>query len=139
MATRYFALGVGIVYVLVGVLGFVPAFLSPPPADPDLAVDTLYGLLLGLFPVNVLHSIVHLIIGVAGVVAYRSYSGARAYAQTLAIVYGLLAIMGLIPVLNTTFGLIPLFGHDVWLHAVTAIAAAYFGFRARPDTAATRV
>jgi Domain of unknown function (DUF4383) len=37
--------------------------------------------------------------------------------------------MGLIPVLNTTFGFIPLFGHDIWLHALIAIGAAYFGFR----------
>ena len=36
--------------------------------------------------------------------------------------------MGLIQVLSTTFGLIPLYGHDVWLHALLAIVAAYFGF-----------
>lgn len=38
--------------------------------------------------------------------------------------------MGLPPVLNTVFGLIPIFGHDVWLHALTALIAAYFGFKA---------
>jgi hypothetical protein len=36
--------------------------------------------------------------------------------------------MGLIPNANTMFGLVPLYGHDVWLHAVLAIIAAYFGF-----------
>ena len=40
----------------------------------------------------------------------------------------LLTVMGLIPGLNTTFGLIPIHGNDVWLHALIAIAAAYFGF-----------
>lgn len=45
-------------------------------------------------------------------------------------------MMGLFPVLNTTFGLIPIFGNDVWLHAVTAIAAAYFGWMARETTMA---
>jgi hypothetical protein len=44
----------------------------------------------------------------------------------LMIFYGTLAVMGLIPVLNTSFGLIPILGHDVWLHALTALAAAYF-------------
>lgn len=39
-------------------------------------------------------------------------------------------VMGFIPVLNTTFGLIPLYGHDIGLHALIAIVAAYFGFRA---------
>ena len=38
--------------------------------------------------------------------------------------YGLFTVMGLIPGLNTTFGLVPLYGHDVWLHALTAAAAA---------------
>jgi hypothetical protein len=46
----------------------------------------------------------------------------------VAIIYAVLAVMGIIPGLNTTFGLIPLYGHDIWLHAVIAIAAAYFGF-----------
>jgi hypothetical protein len=35
----------------------------------------------------------------------------------VAVVYGILTVMGLIPALDTTFGLIPLYGHDVWLHA----------------------
>jgi hypothetical protein len=44
----------------------------------------------------------------------------------------LLAILGLIPVagIQYTFGLIPIEGHDVWLHALIAVAAAYFGFAA---------
>ena len=36
--------------------------------------------------------------------------------------------MGLIPGLNTVFGLIPLHGHDVWLHLILAAAAGYFGW-----------
>jgi hypothetical protein len=89
--------------------------------------------LLGLFPVNILHTLVHLLLGIWGIIAYRSFSGSRVYAKSLAVVYGLLAIMGLIPGLNTTFGLIPLFSHDIWLHALTALAAAYFGFVAPAD------
>jgi hypothetical protein len=84
--------------------------------------------LLGLFPINILHNIVHLAIGLWGVLSYRSYGGARTYARGLVVLYALLAIMGLVPGLNTTFDLIPIFGHDVWLHALTALAAAYFGF-----------
>lgn len=37
-------------------------------------------------------------------------------------------MMGLIPGLDTTFGLVPLFGNDVWLHILLAAPAAYFGF-----------
>lgn len=135
MATRYFALAVGIVYLLVGIMGFIPGVVQQQAGAPDLAIETGYGYLLGLFPVNVLHNIVHLAIGAWGLASYRSFNGSRVFARGLAIFYGLLAIMGLIPGLNTTFGLIPIFGNDVWLHALTALIAAYFGFAAQPARA----
>ena len=129
MTTRNFAMVAGVVYIIVGVLGFVPPLLTSPADAPPLAVNQGYGYLFGLFPVNILHSLVHLGVGVWGVLAARTLAAARTYAASLAIIFGVLTVMGLVPRLNTVFGLIPLFGHDVWLHAVTAIAAAYFGFR----------
>lgn len=129
---RYFALILGITYLLVGALGFLPVALQPlGPGAPNLAVDAGYGRLLGLFPVNVLHNVVHLGVGLWGLLAYRSLGGSIGFARGLTIFYGLLAVMGLIAGLNTTFGLIPIFGHDVWLHAGTALVAAYFGFMRR--------
>jgi len=119
----------GIVFVLVGLLGFFPGMKSTPPlGSPHLAVDGGYGLLLGLFPVNWIHNFVHLGIGIAGWYASRDAGSARQFARGLTFFYAALAVMGLFPVLNTTFGLIPIFGHDIWLHAGTATAAAYFGF-----------
>lgn len=139
MKTRYFALIVGIIFLLIGLAGFVPGLLAPIMGSaPPLEVDSGYGYLLGLFPINVLHNIVHLLVGVLGVVSYRTYDTARLYARGLTIVYTVLAIMGLIPVLNTTFGLIPLFGHNIWLHALTALIAAYFGFVTNEQPAYTR-
>lgn len=129
MSSRYFALICGLLFLFVGLLGYVPgAVVGPPDAAPDLTVEEGYGYLLGLFPVNILHNLVHLAIGVWGLAAYRTLLSAWNFARGLAIFYGVLAVMGLIPVLNTTFGLIPIFGHDVWLHALTAVAASYFGF-----------
>jgi hypothetical protein len=139
MTTRDFARVIGIVFMAVGVLGFVPGLKSPPPAmGPHLAVDGGFGLLLGLFPVNWLHNIVHLGIGIAGWSASRTMGDARRFARGLTMFYGALAVMGLIPMLNTTFGLIPLFSHDVWLHAGTAALAAYFGFGQRMEAMETR-
>jgi hypothetical protein len=135
MAIRYFAIAAGIVYALVGLLGFTPGLnMELPPEAPDLAIDSFYGYLLGLFPVNLLHNPVHLVIGACGLVAYsRGIPGAGAFALGLAILYGALTVIGLIPGLNTLFGLVPLYGHDVWLHAMTAAAAVYFGWIHRVD------
>lgn len=131
MGVRYFALISGIIYILIGLFGFIPGMVATPgTGGPDVAVNAGYGYLLGTFPVNILHNIVHLAVGIWGLVAYRTYTGSRNYSRGLAIFYGVLAIMGLLPVLNTTFGLIPIFGNDVWLHALTALIAAYFGFKA---------
>ena len=130
MRTSSFALIFGIAYLAAGVLGLVPAALQPPPAGaPPTTFDVLYGYLLGLFPVNVLHSAVHLAIGVWGIVAWSGTVSAIGYARSLAVLYGLLAVLGLVPGLNTLFGLLPLHGHDIWLHAGTALVAAYFGWR----------
>lgn len=133
MSVRYFAMIAGIVYVVVGLLGFLPNMRLPVHIEmPHLAVGQGYGLLFGLFPVNVLHNFVHLFIGIWGIAAFSTFAASRTFARGLTVIYGVLAVMGLIPILNTTFGLIPLFGHDIWLHALTAVVAAYFGFAVRP-------
>jgi hypothetical protein len=128
MNTRYFSLVLGIIFLLIGIAGFVPGLLQTPEPAADVEVTQSFGRLMGLFPVNALHNLVHIIFGIWGIAAYRSYTGARGYSKAVAVIYAVLAVMGLIPRLNTTFGLIPLYGHDIWLHAVIAIAAAYFGF-----------
>lgn len=136
MNTRTFALIWGIGFVLAGLSGFVMATEGTP--HPDLTMRHGYGNALGLFPVNTLHNIVHLLFGVWGLVAYRGgFSAARTYARAVAIVYSLFIVMGLIDGLNTTFGLVPLYGNDVWLHVLLGLPAAYFGFMHR-DTASDR-
>lgn len=130
MNTTTFALIIGIAYLGAGVLGLIPAALMPPPPDaPPTTFTVLYGYLLGIFPVNVLHTAVHLAIGLWGLMAWRRLQDAKVFLRTLAILYGALAVMGLVPGLNNVFGFIPLHGHDVWLHAGTAALAAYFGWR----------
>lgn len=133
--TRTFALVFGILYLLVGIVSFIPG-VSPHDATLDSAhpineaVHFAHGRALGLFPVNALHNIVHIAIGVWGIVGSRSASGARLYAQGVAIFYGLLTVLGAIPseMTKTLFGLVPLHGYDILLHAGSALIAAYFGF-----------
>src|SRR5262245_61137604 len=134
MTSRGFARVIGVIFMGVGVLGFIPGLKSPPPLTaPQLMIDGGYGLLLGWFPVNWIHDLVHLGIGFGGWRASRSMADARGFARGLTIFYTGLAVMGVFPALNSTFGLIPLFGHDIWLHAGTAAVAAYFGFGQRME------
>lgn len=139
MNVRTFALIFGIVFTLIGILGFVPGMVHPPAADhPPMQVDQGYGQLLGLFPVNLLHNVAHLGFGLWGLLAYRSVGGARLYFRGVAIGYGLLGVLGLVPGANTLFGLVPLFGNDVWLHLLLALGGVYFGFIHREPGADAR-
>ena len=63
--------------------------------------------------------------------------GSRGFFRAIAIIYAVLTVMGLVPALSTTFGLIPLYGGDVALHTVLALAGAYFDWMHR-DTAGDR-
>jgi hypothetical protein len=127
--TRYFALIVGVAFILAGIAGFLP-FFTPhaPPEAPHLIVDTSYGLLLGLFPVNIIHNLFHFAVGVMGVLAFRSYPSALKFSRFLGITLGVLTVMGLISSLSTGFGLWPLYGHDIWLHGLEAVIGIYLGF-----------
>jgi Domain of unknown function (DUF4383) len=135
MDARRFAMVLGVVFVLIAVLAFVPGINQMDHTDdPSLAVGGPgHGYLLGLFHVNVLHNVVHLLFGVMGIAMARSASSAVLYARIVAVAYGLLAVMGLVPGLNTLFGLVPIHGADVLLHLLIAAAAAYFGFMHRTD------
>ncbi|MBD0335981.1 MAG: DUF4383 domain-containing protein [Cyanobacteria bacterium Co-bin13] len=134
---QLFALIVGVLYLGIGVMGFVPGLVSHSATMPGYveAVGSHggFGYLLGLFPINTAHNIVHLLVGVVGILTSIALDSARYFSGLLAVFYGLLTIMGLIPVANTTFGLIPIYGNDVWLHAGTTLLAIYFGFIATPN------
>ena len=124
---RRVAMVFGIVFLLVGILGFVsPGGMSMGVASP--------GMILGLFPVNLLHNIVHLLFGVWGLMASRSFTGAKMFAQVGGVIYIVLALCGWL--LPDTFGLLPNGGNDIWLHALLGIALVGVGFTAK-DTMGT--
>ena len=130
MKTSTFALIAGIVYLGLGILGLIPAALVPPPIDaPPTNFTLLYGYLLGLFPVNLLHSLLNIVVGAWGLSAWSGRSSSLTFSRGVAVLYGALAVLGMLPLLNTTMGMIPIHGNDVWLHGITAVIAAYFGWR----------
>lgn len=127
--TRFFALVAGAAFTLAGIAGFLP-FFTPhsPPEAPHLIVNTGYGLLLGLFPVNIIHNLFHFGVGVMGLLAFRAYPSALQFSRFLGITLAVLTVMGMIPSLRTGFGLWPLYGHDIWLHGIEAVIGIYLGF-----------
>lgn len=140
MATRYFAIVAGFIYLAIGMLGFVPGLRElPPPQAPEVVIEAAHGYLFGLFPVNALHNIVHIVLGLWGILAFKTLASSISFAKGLAIIYAVFAVMGLFPVLNTTFGLVPLHSHDIWLHAGTALIAAYFGWYRNRGTVRVKV
>jgi hypothetical protein len=126
---RKVALIFGIVFILVGILGFVT------PGGMSMEADPAPGHILGLFGVNLLHNVVHLLIGAWGIVASRTWGGAKTYMQIGGVLYIVLAALGF--VIPSTFGLIPIGGNDIYLHAVLGLIMAGIGFTAKPEAAPT--
>lgn len=106
----------GIVFLIVGALGFVP------PAAPN-------GYLLGLFQVDALHNLVHVLTGVVALIAaYSSERASRLFLQIFGAVYGLLAVLGFFHGDAPLFGLIAHNQADIGLHLLIALVALYLGF-----------
>jgi hypothetical protein len=119
-AVQKAALAVGAVFLLVGLLGFVPGITS----DYDqlaFAGHHSGALLLGLFQVSALHNIVHLLFGVAGVALARSASGARSYLLFGGIIYLVLWVYGLVIDQESAGNFVPLNGADNWLHFLLGV------------------
>src|SRR4051794_9631354 len=84
---------VGATFLLVGVLGFIPGITTNYGSMAFAGHDS-GAKLLGIFEVSVLHNIVHLLFGVAGLALARTWSGAQAYLLFGGVVYLVLAVYG---------------------------------------------
>ena len=117
MKTKTFTFIVGLIFLLVGILGFI--------LEPNR------GLLLGIFAVDAVHNWIHVIVGAAGIIATLTLKS-RLYSQILAIVYLIIGVAGFIPGAIDSHGMLFGFLHvntaDNILHLVVGAIAAYFGF-----------
>ncbi|MGW7329011.1 DUF4383 domain-containing protein [Streptomyces sp. NPDC054840] len=120
------ALVVGAVFLLVGILGFVPGITT----DYDtlaFAEHHSEAKLLGIFQVSVLHNIVHLLFGVAGLAMARTATAARAYLIGGGIVYLVLWLYGLLIEYDSAANFVPVNSADNWLHFVLGLGMIALG------------
>ncbi len=119
----------GWVFIVVAIWG---AAITGTSMDADMATaDRLWG----LFPVNFLHNLVHLAFGVWGLIASRSHAASRSYALLAGALYIVLAVLGLF--FPDGFGLVPLGGNDIWLHAFLGAALLVAGLTLASRTVGT--
>jgi hypothetical protein len=106
----------GVVFLLLGILGFVPAVTKDQ-------------MLLGMFHVNAAHNCVHLLSGVVALFAgMTSLGAARWYFRIFGLVYGLVAVMGFFVGDGMLLGLISNNAAVTWLHVGIAAVSLILGF-----------
>jgi hypothetical protein len=118
----------GIVFLAIGILGFVPGVTTTGPDGMPM--------LLGIFMVNAAHSIVHIVSG--GIFLFAAMSGAgaaRTWFQIFGVIYALVAIMGFVVGNGMIFNLISNNTADTWLHVVLAVVMLAIGFGTPKQTA----
>jgi hypothetical protein len=121
-----------IVFLLVGILGFIPGITTDAPGD--FAGEDSEAELLGIFNTSILHNLVHLLFGIVGLALSRTWDGARTFLIGGGVVYLLLWILGLVGGADW----IPANDADHWLHFVLGVVMLGAGFllgRERPAAA----
>ena len=118
MSAQRITFWLGVFYILIGILGFVPGITSN-------------GLLLGIFAVNAIHNIAHLVVGLALVWGSRN-ANITSVNRAMTVVFALLIVASFIaPVVEQ----LPLNLPDTLLHLVSMLITGYLGFASRPATA----
>ncbi|OBB76346.1 DUF4383 domain-containing protein [Mycobacterium sp. 852014-52144_SCH5372336] len=131
-ATRYgtpvqkAALAVGAVFLLVGILGFIPG-ITTNYDTMTFAGHHSGAMLLGIFNVSILHNLVHLLFGVAGVLMARTFDAARIYLIGGGVIYLLLFLYGLVIDHDSAANFVPLNTADNWLHLFLGVGMIALG------------
>ena len=126
---------VGVVFLMVGVLGFVPGvttdYDSMTFADHESGAE-----LLGVFQVSVLHNIVHLLFGVGGLVAATQARFVAPFLYASAAVYGVLTVYGIVVDKASAENFVPVNSADNWLHLILGVGMILLGLLVGRDRAA---
>jgi hypothetical protein len=123
---RTAALAVSIVFILVGLMGFIPG-ITTNYDTMTFAGHHSDAMLLGVFQVSILHNIVHLLFGAAGLALARTASGARTYLIGGGAVYLVLWLYGLVVGQNSSANFVPVNPADDWLHLFLGLGMIALG------------
>jgi predicted transporter len=127
-------MAVGAVFLVVGIAGFIPG-ITTNYNTMSFAGHHSGALLLGIFQVSVLHNIVHLLFGAAGIAMARDPGTARLYLVGGGAIYLLLWLYGLVINHNSAANFVPVNTADDWLHLLLGIGMIGLGVLAtrRPE------
>jgi hypothetical protein len=117
---------VGAVFLLVGILGFIPGITTDYDAM-EFAGHESDAKLLGVFQVSILHNVVHLLFGVAGLTMARTWSSARTFLIGGGVIYLVLWVYGLLIDKEDQVNFIPVNSADDWLHLVLGAGMVAIG------------
>ena len=126
---RRIASGFAVLLLLLGALGFVPGITSDY-ADLRFAGPGSGARLLGLFQVSVVHNLVHLALGLAGLALARSVAGARLFLVGAGAVYLALWLTGLAVDRRDAANVLAVNRADAWLHLLLGAAMLVLGLLA---------
>jgi len=121
MTAKNAAILFGVVFLIVGVLGYVPNPIVGPT---------------GLFLTNPLHNIIHLVSGIALLAGAYTSLGSSMMLKIVGVVYGLVAVCGFFMVMDNMMLGVAINEADKWLHVALAGAILAAGFLL-PDTTAS--
>lgn len=118
---------VGLVFLVVGIAGFIPGITTNLYDGLDFAGHDGDAELLGIFQVSVLHNLVHLAFGVAGLALSRTWDGSRAFLVGGGAIYLVLWIYGLVIDKDSGANFVPLNTADDWLHFILGAGMVALG------------
>ena len=121
---------VAIVFLVVGVLGFIPG-ITTHYSDMKFAGHGSDAELFGIFQTSILHNLVHIAYGLAGLALSRTWEGSRNYLLGGGALYLLLWIYGLVTGQNSGSNFVPVNSADDWLHFALGLGMIGLGVALR--------